>query len=153
MLAKLPRELLLFVFSYLDTPAIVTLVDAFPRMSDIAAYFLQSRLHTMIATKFPDSDAFLRLLEVHEAVIGGSTALRFIYGHHCANWTPSTLDIYVGATNAHSLKCQSFFDDTDPRCCTLSSRRYQRVRIHRTWGMRCPAYFRSVFYDRNELPD
>ncbi|KAI5999553.1 hypothetical protein EDD15DRAFT_2193613 [Pisolithus albus] len=101
----LPPELFQSIFSYLDMHGLVMFVEAFPFMSRTASHFVHSRLHGMIGEMVPDSERLLHLLDVHDAVLGGSTVLRFIFGNRCADWVPSTLDIYVGATNAYSLKC------------------------------------------------
>lgn len=57
---------------------------------------LRIRLYSIISGVFHCPDPFYRSFVAHNAIIGGSVALRLLFGERCEDWSPRTLDLFVG---------------------------------------------------------
>lgn len=103
-LEMLPVELFCAILSYLDLDALVNFAQVNDTVKALISTYAQSRLLFLISTMCPAPSTFFDILHEHDAVVGGSTALRFMYGERNESWMPKALDVFVGLKQAESLK-------------------------------------------------
>ncbi|KAI6157486.1 hypothetical protein BKA82DRAFT_4009830 [Pisolithus tinctorius] len=122
---------------FMDLDDWIKLTEALPYTKAVIDKSLRFRLHSLVTGKFRCSETLYRSIATHNVIIGGSVALRLMFGERCEEWSPRTLDVFVGCNEWNAFGADvteaGFWQIAveDRSCCPSTSTRIQCIQYFR----------------------